>query len=113
MPVTKKHFSAKYLNNKIYIVGVQKYNYIIYINNKINIFLQGQTDVSDYSSTCEVYDLETRKWETLDNLSIGVRNPILIPCDDYFLFKFGGINKFGYIEKSVERYNLFKCNFNI
>ncbi|KRX02101.1 hypothetical protein PPERSA_03163 [Pseudocohnilembus persalinus] len=86
MPVAKKNFAVKLLNDTIYIVG-------------------GQTENSRSSDTCECFNLTERKWEKLDCLNEGVYNPTLVTLDNQFLFKFGGINKFGIIDKTVERFD--------
>lgn len=89
MPVPKRNFTATYMDNKIYIIG-------------------GETENNSHSAHCEVYDLKTRRWERIDSLNEGVTNPIIVAFNDRYLFKFGGINRFGFIDKTVERYNTFR-----
>lgn len=52
-----------------------------------------------------------RKWEKIANLNEGVINPIIVTMDDKYIFKYGGINKFGYIDKTIERYNSMTSNY--
>lgn len=44
----------------------------------------------------------------MDSLNEGVINPTIVPFNDKYLFKFGGINRFGFIDKTIERYSTFK-----
>lgn len=53
MPIAKKNFSAAYLDNKLYIIG-------------------GETNTWKHTNSCEVYDLDTKRWERTDSLNEGV-----------------------------------------
>lgn len=38
---------------------------------------------------------------------------MIVACNDQFLFKYGGVNKFGYIDKTIERYNPAKGRWEV
>ena len=82
----RKLFGVCYLNEAIYVIG-------------------GQTLKSKFDNSCECFDFRTKKWRQIANLNEGVSRPSVCNLNGNYIFKFGGINKFDVIDKSIERYD--------
>lgn len=74
------------MNDKIYVVG-------------------GKTVKSEFSNSCEMYDTIQMTWSRIACLNEGINKPSVCNFNNNALLKFGGVNKFGFIEKNIERYN--------
>lgn len=86
LPLKKTQFGVCFMMNKIYVVG-------------------GRTQNSEFSNSCEVYDVEENLWSRIACLNEGVCRPSICSLNNQAILKFGGLNKFGFIEKGIERYN--------
>jgi len=91
--VKRKDFGFCYLNKNLYVIGGT---------------CQGMI-----SSTCERYDIRTNEW-----IEIAPMNKILKDCSvcnfsNRYLFRFYGVNSYGNIDDTIERYDSLKNRWTI
>ena len=99
MNVPRSSFAICYMNKFIYAIG-------------------GLTNNSNFTPTCERYDIVANKWSLIADLNHDVLAPCVTPYNNKYLFKFGGNSPENKLETFIERYDPAKnvwtpCNVRI
>ena len=99
MNIPRSSFAICYMNRFIYAIG-------------------GLTNNSNFTSTCERYDISANKWTSIAHLNHDVLAPCVTPFNNKYLFKFGGNSPENKLETFIERYDPLKnvwtpCNVRV
>lgn len=80
-------------------MNIYRYRHgVVYLGEYIYV-IGGKGENDKAIASCERYNIEKENWELICSLLTGVSDMGLCSWNERFLFKFGGINEYGFLNK--------------